>query len=126
MPGPRIGDRGMVPMFAIVSGGHPVAGQTPPLYWTGSANAEGSYHLRNFFGTLGSPTISGRAPSPPPVRLMAGDSFIVIVSGLPLSKVVISEICQPSKTARTNRWGARRLIRGRSQTKWNVKIFGRS
>ena len=51
---------------------------------------------------------------------------MVTASGWPLMKVVMSETCQPSKTARTTGFGSRRLALGTSQRKWKVRMLGRS
>jgi hypothetical protein len=75
---------------------------------------------------MGLPTMIGRQPSPPPVMFRLGDVPALIASGAPLMKLVISEICQLSNSARTSGFGSTRLSFGMSHRKWKVKMLGRS
>src|SRR5262249_9781667 len=70
-------------------------------------------------GRTGFPLITGRQPSPPPVRSILLSRFPVprvpIESGEPLWNRVTPEICQPSNTCLTNALFTTRLRRGRFQ-----------
>jgi len=57
---------------------------------------------------------ASQSPSPPPVKFTLGEVPMLIASGAPLMKLVMSEICQPAKTAWTIGFGRNRLRRGTS------------
>src|SRR6185295_18111983 len=110
-------------------GGHPLAVHFVGSILTGTANAatlKNRSKVRSSRDRFGFPTISGTAASPPPVKLTDGELFMVIAKGLPGMKLVMSETCQPSATARTIGFGSSRLSFGTSHRKWKVKTSGRS
>src|SRR5262249_7474915 len=65
-------------------------------------------------GGTGFPVIHKRAPSPPPVISGFPASEKEIPRGVPLTKAVTPESCQPSKIPRAKEWFQMRLAFGRS------------
>src|SRR5262249_57514231 len=70
--------------------------------------------FRSLLSNVGSPNITRRDPSPPPVMSVL---FVVVKPtplGVPLAKAVIPDNCQSSKTALTTLLSHSRVARGRS------------
>src|SRR5215831_7439098 len=116
-PGPRPKEFGVLPSARMAFTAARLLGTDPPA--PGAENAAALKYcstVRLSFGRLGSPVITARQPSPPPVISRLPSRLLVPrvprESGAPLWKRVMPDICQPSNTCFTTAWLITRLSRG--------------
>src|SRR5215471_3781975 len=116
-PGPRPKEFGVLPRARIRFTAARLLGTAPPTPGAKKTAAlKYCSTVRLLLGRLGSPLITARQPSPPPVISRLPSRLLVPSvpreSGAPLSKRVMPDTCHPSNTCFTTAWLITRLSRG--------------